>query len=58
MTRDLWLTGVEYLDVEADTNLIVSHEVNQSEAGTVGERFEKQFYVVPFASHFCVDLLV
>src|SRR5687767_3808603 len=52
MARDLWLISFEDFYKKADADLFITDQVYYPKASAVGQSFEKQFYIVIFASHF------
>jgi len=52
MTRNFWLIQLQNFDEEADTNLVVSDQINQTQARVIGERLEEKCNVVFFFCHF------
>ncbi len=56
MARDLRLVRSEHLNKEANADLLVSYQVEQTETGAIRKRFEEQFNAVILIGHVSIVL--
>jgi hypothetical protein len=52
VARNLWLTHFQYFNEKADTDFVLAHQVDQTQARPISQRLEKQFRASLWFIHF------